>query len=166
MILPRSFKNIVIVTAGILLPLVLPKSGLCQSEPIQVEEPAEMMEEVIVRGTKSLFELELELYRAEDALYDLFNSINSNDDFDVHCYREAPIGSRIKQRVCKTNLYRELLAKASQRMMRGENYVSPAAEIKQMNERLLADMTKPVLAEPEMLEALNRATEAKQALES
>jgi hypothetical protein len=51
-------------------------------------------------------------------------------------------------------------------MMCGENYVSSAAEIKQMNERLLADMTKPVLAEPEMLEALNRATEAKQALES
>ena len=79
-------------------------SGLCQSEPIQVEEPAEMMEEVIVRGTKSLFELELESYRSENALYDLFNSLNSNDDFDVHCYREAPIGSCIKQRVCKTNL--------------------------------------------------------------
>ena len=166
MILQHTFKNIVIVTTGILLLLVLPMSGVCQSEPTQAEEPPAMMEEVIVQGNKPLLALQLEMYRAEEALYDLFNSINTNDDFDVHCYKEAPIGSHIKQRVCKSNFHRNLLAKASQRMMLGEHYVSPAAEIKQMNERLLADMTESALAQPEMLEALIRATEAKQALES
>lgn len=166
MILQRIFKNIVIVTSGITLLFGLPMPGVCQSEPIPAEEPPRMIEEVIVLGSKSLFDLKLEMYRAEEALYDLFNSLNMDDDFDVHCYKEAPVGSHIKQRVCKTNFHRNLLAKASQRMMLGEPYVSPAAEIKYMNERLLHDMTVKTLENPEMLEALTRANEAKQALES
>jgi len=122
--------------------------------------------EVIVQGSKPLITLEREVFRAEDAFYDLFNSFNMDDDLDIRCYREAPIGSHIKQRVCKTNLYRQLLAKASQRMMLGEHYVYPVAEIKQMNERLLTDMTEKTLEQPEMFEALIMVTEAKRALES
>jgi hypothetical protein len=162
----RTLKNIVVTTAGTVFAFVLPMSGAGQSEPVLAEEPPNMIEEVIVFGSKPLVELELELYRAEDALYGLFNSFNTDDDLDVQCYKAAPVGSHIKQRVCKTKLYRELLAKASQRMMQGEHYVYPVAEIAQMNERLLADMTETALQQPDMLKALIRATEAKQALES
>jgi len=50
--------------------------------------------------------------------------------------------------------------------MLGEHYVYPVAEIKQMNERLLTDMTEKTLEQPEMFEALIMVTEAKRALES
>lgn len=160
------FKKLVLVTAGLALFTGLPLPGACQGGPSGAEKPAETIEEVIVFGNKSLFDLERELYMAEEALYDLFNTFNTDDDLDVSCYREAPIGSHIKQRVCSTRLHREVLRRASQRMMQGESYVHPAAEIQHLRERLLKDMTEKALEQPEMLEALFRATEAKNTLES
>lgn len=161
----RIFKNLVGMSTTVVLLLVLPMPGLCQGKPAQAEQAPMLMEEVIVLGSKPLVELKLEFYRAEDELYDLFNSFNTNDDFEVRCYREATVGTRIKQRVCRTKLYRELMARASQRMMQGEHYVHPAAEIKHLNERLLDEMTKTALKQPEVLKALDKAIEAREAWE-
>lgn len=162
----HRLKNIVFVTMAGLLLLGLSMPAVCQSEPAEADEPPMVMEEVIVLGNKSLFELKRELHMAEEVLFDLFNSFNTDDDLDVRCYRQAPIGSRIKQRVCKTRLHRELLRKASQSMMQGERYVYPVAEIKHLEKRVLTNMTETALKQPEMLEALIRATDAQQALES
>lgn len=163
---PCSFRNIAVIATGVFLLLGSAMPAMCQSEPAQAEEPPMEMEEVIVLGSKSLLDLERELYRAEEVLYDLFNSFNMDDDLDVQCYRQAPIGSRIKQRVCKTNGHRELLRRASQSMMMGERYVYPVAEIKHLEKRLLTNMTETALEQPEMLEALSIANQAKQTLES
>ena len=162
----RGFKGTVVVSTGIVLLLVMPVSGVCQSESAQAEEPPGPIEEVIVRGSKSLIMLKHELYTAEEVLYDLYNSLNTDDDFDIRCFKEAPTGSHIKRRVCRPNFVGELLAEEARRMMRGEPYVYPAAGIKKMNERLLADMTETALEQPEMLEALIKYTEARQTLES
>lgn len=166
LILKHTSKNLAVITIGLVLLTGLPVSGACQPVPIKAEAPAGVMEEVIVLGEKSLMNLQRELYIAEDELYGLFNSFNTDDDLDVSCYREAAIGTRIKQRVCRTKLHQELLRRASQRMMQGERYVYPAAEIKHLEKRMLAEMTKKALENPEMMEALVRATEAKNALES
>ncbi|MCW8926594.1 MAG: hypothetical protein OQJ84_10070, partial [Xanthomonadales bacterium] len=162
----RRFKNIVAATTGLMLLLVLPIAGMGQGEPAREDKPQALMEEVLVLGSKPLGALKYDFYRAEDELYDLFNSFNTNDDFEVRCYMEASVGTHIKERVCRTKLYRELLSRASQRMMTGEPYVYPAAEIKHLNKRLLKEMTETALKQPEMLEALTRATEAKEAWES
>jgi hypothetical protein len=162
-----AFKNIVVVTMGVVLLLVLPLSGVCQSEPPQAEESAQTIEEVIVFGNKSLVKLKQEMYKAEEALYDTFNSFNTDDELNIRCYKEAPTGSHIKQRVCKTNLYSKLLAEETQRMMMlGGPFVYPVAKVKQMNERLLAGMTEMALEQPEMLEAIVRLREARQTMES
>lgn len=162
----RMFKKITLMQAGIFLLLGLPVSGICQTDAAPAAEPAGVMEEVIVLGSKPLLELKLEMYKAEEVLYDIFNSFNGDNDLDVHCYKEAPVGSHIKRRICKTNLYRKLLRRASQRMMAGEHYVYPVAEIKHLNERVLDHMTKTALEQPEMMDALIRANEAREALES
>ena len=51
-------------------------------------------------------------------------------------------------------------------MMAGEPYVYPAAEIKHVEKRVLENMTETALEQPEMLEALMKATAARKALES
>jgi hypothetical protein len=157
--------NVVVTTAAVLL-LVLPLSGVCQSESVQAEESSETIEEIIVLGSKSLVKLKLEMYKAEDTLYDLYNSLNTDDKFDIRCYKEATTGSHIKHRVCRTNRLSELIAEETQRMMRGEPYVYPAVEIKKMNERMLAEMTELASNQPEYLNALIKYTEARQTLES
>ena len=166
MILKRILNKMAVVATVLILLLGLPVMGACQGEPVQAEEQPQVMEEVLVLGSKPLLKLKLEMIEAEDMLFDLFNSFNTNDDFDVRCYREATVGTRIKQRVCRTNIQRRLLRRASQRMMAGEPYVFPAAEIKHAEKRLLENMTETALEQPEMLEALMKATEARKALES
>jgi hypothetical protein len=145
-----------------LLILLLPLSGECQSDADQSQEPSEPIEEIVVRGNKSLIILKHEMYEAEEALYGLFNSLNTDDDFDIHCYSEASTGSHIKQRVCRPQRFGKLVSDATQRMMLGEPYVFPTAEINEMNERMLAEMTAMAAEHPEYLEALVKFTEKRE----
>ena len=166
--LQRGFKINVVVTTGVVLLLVLPVSGVCQSEPVLAEETSGTIEEVIVLGSKSLVKLRHEMYRAEEALYDLFNSFNTDDDFYIRCYKEAPTGSKIKRRVCRPKFVGELIAEETQMMIREDSYlfVYPAARIKKMNERLLADMAETALEQPKVRKALVKYIETKQTLRS
>jgi len=166
MFLQRAIKISVVVTTRVVLLLALPSTVVCQGVPIQAEEPPMFMEEVIVLGSRSLVDLKREKYRAEEALYNIFNSFNADDDFDIHCHKEAPTGSHIKRRVCKPNFVGKLLAAETQNMMRGEPFVYPTARIKQMNERLLTSMAETALEQPAMLEAIISLTQARQTLES
>lgn len=58
------------------------------------------VEEVIVRGRRmSDFRSALEMARVR--VYDLFNDLNSDDAFDVHCQHEAATGTRMRQHICR-----------------------------------------------------------------
>jgi hypothetical protein len=59
--------------------------------------PAEKPDEIIVwRQTPA--QLRAEIEKAEDAFYDLFNSLNSSNEFDIHCQRVVPTGRRVPER--------------------------------------------------------------------
>lgn len=60
-----------------------------------------MLDEVIVTGDSSLSSLRMEVYMVEEYKYEIFNSLNSTDEFDITCEWRAPLGSRIKRRVCE-----------------------------------------------------------------
>jgi hypothetical protein len=79
--------------------------------------PPAVGDQVIVVG-KSPGQLRLEMQRAEEAVYDRFNQITSNPEFQIHCRREAPLGSHIGRRVCQTDFWREEEAKAGQEQLR------------------------------------------------
>jgi len=166
MFLLHVIKTNVVITTRVVLLLVLPVSGVCQSESVQAEEPPGPIEEVIVRGSKSIIDRKHEMYEAEEALYGLFNSLNTDDDFDIRCFKEAPTGSHIKRRVCRTNFVTRLIREETYKMMSGGIFVYPAAEINKMNELMLADMTEKALEHPAVRNALVKYTEAKQTLES
>ena len=95
--------------------LALARAGMCQTAPVEEvkEAPSDTLEEIIVYGQRSLLEFRLDLYRAEVNFYDLFNSLNSDDEYDVHCYREAPTGSHIRRRICRANFEKELTGEAA-----------------------------------------------------
>ena len=68
----------------------------------QTLQPPEEIEEVVVRGGKTLSQYRLELEQAEDDLFRLFNELNEGNDTDIRCRNEAPTGSRMPQRVCRS----------------------------------------------------------------
>jgi len=166
MFLQRAFKSSVVVTTGVVLLLVLPLSGVCQSDAVQTQESSEPIEEIVVRGYKPLFDLKLEMYEAEEALYNIYNSLNSDDDYDFHCYEEAPTGSNLKRRVCKPEKLGKILWEYTQIKMRGEPYVFPTHEINKMKERMLAEMTELASTHPEYLKALESYDAKKKTWES
>lgn len=66
--------------------------------------PDEELEEALVSG-RQLRQLRADIVDAEDRFYALFNELNRNDDYDVHCTRDAPTGTRISHRVCRPVFY-------------------------------------------------------------
>jgi len=83
-------------------------------------------DEIIVYG--SIPELRRQLLHTRDAMFLRFNEINSDDRFDIHCYQEAPTGSRIKRERCVSNSWREQdsnYAQAFVGWLRGETGVPP-----------------------------------------
>jgi hypothetical protein len=64
--------------------------------------PAEKPDEIIV-SRQTPAQLRAEIEKAEDAFYDLFNSLNSSNEFDIHCQRVVPTGRRVPERVCQPN---------------------------------------------------------------
>jgi hypothetical protein len=65
-----------------------------------IEIPGDM-EEVIVFGERQLNLIRRELVTAENLVFDMFNELNEQDEYDMICLKEARIGSQIRFRVCK-----------------------------------------------------------------
>jgi hypothetical protein len=73
-----------------------------------------ILEEITVIGQKSIMSLRYEVDRAADRMYKIYNELNTDDDFDIHCLWNAPTGSRIKRKLCTPVYVKNLHARASQ----------------------------------------------------
>jgi hypothetical protein len=123
--------------------------------------PSDIDDEIIVIG-KSPAEIRAQIIKAEEAVYDRFNEINSNDEFDIHCRQETPTGSHIGRRVCQANFWRDALADAGQetvRAMRGESSAPPAlflGEAMNKGKVMTAEMRRLALEDKEFQTTLVR----------
>lgn len=79
-----------------------------------------------MRGTR-LWQMRQAIIEAEDRFYALYNKLNTNDDFDVRCRMEAPLGTRLKKRVCRVAFQEEAEAEYAQSLFRGG--VVPTPEV-------------------------------------
>src|SRR5262245_17148784 len=67
---------------------------------------AEQPEELTVRGRKTLPQYRLELERARDNIFRLFNAANEGKDTDIRCRDEQPTGTRVLHTVCRSEAER------------------------------------------------------------
>jgi hypothetical protein len=130
------------------------------------DEPStDVDEEVIVRG-RSYGELRLAIRIAQDAVYARFNDINSDDKFDIHCRLQPMYGSRIMERACLSNSWREQdanFAEATLRQLRGETTTPPAAFLGEqalMQRRLSVEMRRLAHSDPQLREAVQNLGQA------
>ena len=154
-------------TVVVLMPALVPV-GFCQTTSNQEDEQvsSKKVEEIVVYGEKSLTQLRLELHRAEDKAYALFNSLNSDDEYDIHCYREAQIGSHIKRRICRPNYVSQATSEEARNLLRGQPGTSAWARTRQKDKVLRENMEALVVERPEFFKALSEFSDANQALES
>lgn len=134
----------------------------------EAEAPGEM-EEITVYGQKSLLNLERAVIEAEDEVFALFNTLNTDNQFDIRCYKEAPLGSHIKHRICYPNYVLVLMDDAASVWSAGTRMNDfpggqPMINIvkKKKKEKKLHEIWGSLAAEhPEMLNALKTHSEAK-----
>ena len=86
--------------------------------PALAQQAAPNDDEIVVEGRQPQ-NVYAEIERLETSVYDRFNALNSNDEFDIHCFKQAPTGSNIPLRRCAPNFVVEAEAQAAQNTMVG-----------------------------------------------
>jgi hypothetical protein len=92
------------------------------AQPVVADEL--VLDEAVVKGTR-LWKLREDMVRTEEQFYKLFNELNTEDDFDVHCRMEAPLGTRLKKRICRIAFYEDAEAEAAQALLAGQMVIDP-----------------------------------------
>jgi hypothetical protein len=95
------------------LAAVLSGRALAQAPAAPAAAPAEAPEEITVRGRKTLTQYRVELDAAREELVQIYNEENSSDDNDITCRNERATGTRMPQRVCRSNAQSRAEANAS-----------------------------------------------------
>jgi len=131
--------------------------------------PSAGVEEVIVPG-RTPENIRVEIERLETVVYDRFNALNSDDEFDIHCLMQAPTGSNIPLRTCVPNFVLRAESAAGRKMLtdgRGGagNNNNPAEQRTRMEEKsreLTEEMQRIAREDEELLRDLVRLDELKQ----
>src|SRR5689334_3684534 len=81
-------------------------------------QSAANVDEVVVPGVRPQ-NLRVEIERLEQVVYERWNALNSNDEFDIHCLESEPTGSNITQTQCAPNFVIEAESRNSARTASG-----------------------------------------------
>jgi hypothetical protein len=165
--------------AGAVLLLALSPVGLCQSAPpTDDSEPApEETEEIIVYGEMNLIHLKYETYRTEEAFLDLFNSLNTNDEFDFNCESVTSLETRRRRHTCTPKFYSRILSRVSMETAMGmrnritagdlNQLVGPTkARIERKEQELATEMLALLAENAELRAAYRELSAAKEAYEA
>jgi hypothetical protein len=128
------------------------------------------VEEVIVRGRTSQ-QLRFEIEQVENAVYERFNELNSNDDFDIFCHEQAPTGSNIPVRSCMPKFASRADEGAARAILcnlqpacsgYGGNPQAAYARIDQKGQELVAEMARVAREDAQLMRELTRLATLKE----
>lgn len=163
--------SFLVITGGFAGILCTNSAGAMEAPPENVRAER-LPEEITVTGQKMFRVLDQQIRAAEDAMYNIFNDINDDDRYDIHCIDEAPLGTRIKQRVCKPGFV------IDSETLNAQDYIAKAqgfasanpppvqAEIAFGYPVLEEKMKDAVRENPDLLEAVTRHYELREELKN
>src|SRR6185436_8725438 len=115
-----------------LIALCSPAFAVAQNEPpatatatSTAEGAQEPLEEVVVRGRRTLFSLRREMQTARENVWEVFSAINSDDDFDIACTSAPRTGSHVKSRACRPQYADKATRRAGQELARQMSQCAP-----------------------------------------
>jgi hypothetical protein len=135
-------------------------AALCANPLAAMEAPAaEPIEEITVTGQR----LRMKVSEAEDAMYALFNDLNTDDRYDIVCTMEVRVFSHIRQKRCVPQYARDALMEEAQSMVRGQPGMPSQAVMAYHSPRLEAKFQEMVGESQELFEAVARHYELNEA---
>ena len=129
----------------------------------------EPVDEIIVRG-RTPPALRVEIERAENAVFERFNAIASNSEFEIHCQLQTETGTRIPQRVCAPDFLRQAQERSGRDVVlalqgfsgaQSEQFYAGQSAVDY--KRLAAEMHKLAGEDPEFFSALQHLVELREA---
>ena len=84
----------------------------------EAQSSQEPVEEVVVRGRRTLFALRREMQSARENVWEVFNAVNSDNDFDIACTSAPRTGSHVKNRACRPQYADKATRRAGQELAR------------------------------------------------
>jgi hypothetical protein len=142
---------------------------LAGSSVVYAAEP--LPEEVQVIGQRQIFRMEEQLIEAEDAVYALYNELNTDDLYDVTCVWEKPLGTNMRHRVCRPGFISVAEQSRGQEFMSGITGMgfTTGKTVELENERhnpiLKRKLQEAVQSSPELAARMMEHQELKAALE-
>ena len=151
----RDIDEMGMLHSLLLLVLLFGQLAVAEEEP-EITDDEEAIDEITVIGERELLALRVEIVRAEDEIYRIFNELNEDDDYDMICKTERPVGTHISRRVCRARLFREAMAEDARRAMNGEVMTGPMINTQKHNKILQEKLRSMVLEYPELAEAVQK----------
>ncbi len=133
---------------------VMGASGTLAMEAPAVDSTGQAIEEITVTGQRSLFDLRMQVSEAEDAMYNLFNELNTDDQYDITCKMEIRVFSHIRQKSCLPEYAREALMDEAQNLARGQQGTPATAIVSYESPRLDAKFQEVMQQSPELFRAV------------
>ena len=154
-------------TAGIVLMLALAPVGMCQTDPVEEAEPesSDILEEIVVYGNKNIVNLRYAVYAAEDRFFAVFNSLNSDDEYDVDCDYVLRIEAHRRLRECRAEFVKKYESDSVMALM-GMGGHPNLARVRRKEKLLVEKMQAQVSEHPELLEVFTEMAKAKQDYDS
>ena len=163
-------------------PLTLSQQQESSSESESATESQaanDVIEEISVIGERTTYSLRLEIKSAEADVYNLFNELNNNDEFDVTCEEVVYTGSFIPVTTCMAAYLRNEQAFQTQRFLEslsggalgtpGSGALmdrdSAAGEVLEKTEAMEQEMIRLAIEVPEFNAALRKLSGLVGALE-
>ena len=129
--------------------------GLAQDDPVPRDEE---IEEIVVVAPRPVFRIRYEIVKADEALFDKFNALNDDREFNVRCKWQTTGISRLRQHVCQPSFARRI-NENEWRRNGDELFLSPQlnvprGELRRKYREFRARMVELAEADPELQELI------------
>jgi len=140
-------------------------------EPAPAPQPGASVDEVVVPGRRPE-NLRAEIERLERAVYDRWNVLNSNEEFDIHCVESEPTGSNLTQTRCAPDFVIQAESRSAENSIDGARTNSTSrnseyvATMERKSRELQEEMQRVARQDEQFLRDLVRLDELRQLQES
>lgn len=131
-----------------------------------------VLDEITVTADRSLLSLHKEVRRADEVKFEIFNKLNSTDDFDITCKWRTPTGTLLRQWSCVAGYMDKARSEDMDRWKSFPGKVTPrsdrqlSTEFAYKHRALKKEMIDLAVKHPELAAAIIRANEVRRLYEA
>ena len=112
----------------------------------------DLPEEITVEAPVSLLRLKTQLNRAAVDMFNVFNALNDDDRFDIHCRYVTRWQSKIREQVCSAKFFDDVKEQEAEQLMKdigipGASVTGPGVATLQRDNAILEEKLRRIAAE-------------------